>query len=58
MKCSTCNYNQRRGKQGMTCKKCGYKFVFDPKRHGLTDGKFLASVHRASSNDTYYSTEH
>ncbi|MFT4549687.1 MAG: hypothetical protein ACI8XO_002153 [Verrucomicrobiales bacterium] len=40
----------------MTCKKCGYDFVFDPKRHQTTDGKFLATVHRASSNDTYHFT--
>ena len=57
MKCPTCDYNQRRGKEGMTCKKCGYDFVFDPKLHEMTDGKFLATVQRASSNGTYHFTE-
>ena len=56
MKCPNCATNHLRGKQGMQCK-CGYQFVFDPKRHGLTDGKFLSHVRRASRNGTYFFTE-
>ena len=56
MKCPNCDYNQRRGREGMVCKKCRYDFVFDPQEDEMTDGKFLASVRRASSNDTYFFT--
>lgn len=60
MKCPNCTHNQLRGKNGMTCTKCGYQFVFDPRsanNYKLTDGKFLGILKRASRGDTYYFTE-
>lgn len=39
----------------MTCA-CGYTFCFDPKADGMSDGKFLASIRNASSNDAGYFT--
>ncbi len=58
MKCPECNYNHPRGKEGMSCKKCRYRFIIDPQAHArFTDGKFLAILRRASRNGTYYFTE-
>lgn len=55
MKCPKCETDHKY-RYGMTCT-CGYSFVFDPKRTGMTDGRFLALVRGASGNDTYYFTE-
>jgi hypothetical protein len=53
MKCPKCGTNHRR-KDGMQCK-CNYNFVFNPYQdNGWTDGKFLALLKKASSNDTHY----
>jgi len=55
MKCPTCASSQKR-KEGTSCKKCGYVFVFDPKADGIADGKFMGLIKGASANDTYYFT--
>jgi len=36
---------------------CGYRFCFDPKTDRIADRKFVASIHAASSGNTYYYTE-
>lgn len=46
MKCPECGASWPR-KQGMVCR-CGYRFVFDPKRGALTDGRFARAVAIAS----------
>ena len=56
MKCPNCERNHPRGKEGMACI-CGYGFLLDPKSDGYTDGKFLASIRRASANGTYVFTK-
>lgn len=56
MKCPECKTTQRHS-SGMTCNKCGRKYVLDPKADGLSDGKFLAAVKRASQSDTLFYTE-
>lgn len=56
MKCPACQRRVRRGKEGMTCPKCGYRFYLDPQRpaHGnATDNQLLAAAQRASDRDTY-----
>lgn len=55
MKCPSCATKQQR-REGMTCKKCGYVHVFDPKADGITDGKFMGLIKAASSNNTYFFT--
>ncbi|WP_425394977.1 hypothetical protein [Aeoliella sp.] len=55
MKCPECGHDQKH-KYGMTCS-CGYQFTLDPKQDKISDGKFLALVRNASSNDTYYFTK-
>ncbi|MEM7600619.1 MAG: hypothetical protein AAF357_04295 [Verrucomicrobiota bacterium] len=64
MKCPECPHNQRRGQEGMKCKRCGYAFVFDPKKTGdhfggkpLTDGKFLAIIAKATESNARPVTE-
>lgn len=62
MKCPECGYNQLRGKNGMECYSCEYKFIFDPKKHlcdskPLTDGFFIKSIDLLSRNNTYYFSE-
>lgn len=48
MRCPRCATDHRR-KEGMTCG-CGYGFVLNPEfDQGLTDGRFLRAIHRASS---------
>lgn len=57
MKCPKCSKNQL-FKEGMICKGCSYRFLLSPKSHnGMTDGKFLAAVRRASQFETSYFTE-
>jgi len=62
MKCPQCGHNHLRGKRGMTCSKCKRTFILDPKRWvvggtlGVTDGRFLGVIKRASGNDTRYFT--
>ena len=36
----------------MTCRKCGRKFILDPKKDDLTDGKFFSICHRLSRAGT------
>lgn len=58
MKCPKCDYNQRRGKEGMTCKKCRYRFALDPQLYDrFNDRKFLSILRNASQNETSYFTE-
>lgn len=40
----------------MTCSSCRYRFVFNPKQDGFTDGKMAALIRKVSANDTYYFT--
>ena len=54
MKCPECRVNHKY-RAGMRCR-CGYDFALDPKSDACTDGKFLAVVNSASSNDTYFFT--
>ena len=54
MKCPKCQINHKKS-AGMKCS-CGYRFALDPAVHGMADGKLLALVRRASSNDTVYFT--
>jgi len=52
MKCPNCRKNHKK-KDGMQCA-CGYQFALDPKASaGLTDGKFLAIVKKASGDGAY-----
>ena len=54
MRCPECGYDQKRGQEGMTCKKCGRAFVFDPKGSPrFTDAKFLALVTRLNARGQY-----
>ncbi len=56
MKCPTCQ-NRHQVRQGMTCSRCGYPFVFNPKQREtfrLTDGLFLSWIRKTSRNGTYY----
>lgn len=58
MKCPECQRNHP-ASQGMRCSKCRYEFVFNPKHTpsvGLTDGKFLLAIRRASQNGTTFFT--
>jgi len=56
MKCPKCGINHKK-KEGYLCT-CGHKFCFRPDVDGgMTDGKFVACIRRASANDTYYFTE-
>ena len=62
MKCPKCQYRQKRGKDGMVCKSCSYKFFFDPQKDKLTsstslhDSRFKAIINHASANGTYHFT--
>jgi hypothetical protein len=62
MKCPKCQRNQRRGREGMTCKSCGYHFQFDPKQDSLSltkklnDHLFERIVRYASAEGTYQFT--
>ena len=57
MKCPECGHNHLRGKNGMVCRKCRRSFILDPKKWqsggtGITDGKFLAILRRATADGT------
>lgn len=59
MKCPNCQHNQTYRSGGMQCSKCRYKYTFNPKSGktaGLTDGKFLGFIKKASQNGTYFFT--
>ncbi len=59
MKCPECQHDQK-VKYGMQCGRCGYRFTFNPKTFatkGLTDGRFLAAVQRASQQGTAVFTD-
>lgn len=59
MKCPNCNRNQRRGSEGMICKSCSYRFLFDPQKDRLSSGVKLHDklfgkiINHASNNGTY-----
>lgn len=56
MKCPNCGAIQKYS-EGMKCRKCGYRFAINPKRHdGLTDNKLLALAAKASDNGKYVFT--
>ncbi len=55
MKCPTCGKNHPK-KLGLQCS-CGYTFVFNPGTDpGMTDGKFVAIVRRASAGGDKFFT--
>lgn len=62
MKCPQCQRNQRRGKEGMTCKSCSYQFHFDPKADSfsltqkLHDDLFGKIIANASASGSYHFT--
>jgi len=62
MKCPECQRNQRRGKEGMTCKSCRYTFLFDPKQDSfsltqkLHDDLFGKIITNASASGSYHFT--
>lgn len=41
----------------MICNSCEYQFIFDPKKHFLTDNYFIKCIDKLSQKDTYYYTE-
>ena len=51
MKCPECRRNHKY-RDGMRCR-CGYGFVLNPKRDGMSDGRMLALCRQSSSNGTY-----
>lgn len=55
MKCPQCQHQQQ-NRLGMTCLRCHYRYLFEPKADGTTDGKFMALMRAASANNTYYFT--
>ena len=58
MKCPNCKASQKRG-QGMTCRKCRYSYILDPKDGAtglLSDGRFIRIVKAASKNGSRYFT--
>jgi len=58
MKCPNCKAAQKRT-QGMTCLKCRYIYILDPKDGAtgqLSDGKFIQIVKTASKNGSRYFT--
>lgn len=72
MKCPKCQRNQRRGKEGMTCKSCSHSFFFDPKQdsfyltrrlHDDLFGKIIANAgasgsYRFTRNQLFSSARH
>ncbi len=54
MKCPECAANHKYS-AGMKCR-CGYKFALDPKSRGITDGKMMLLIQRASAQSTYFYT--
>jgi hypothetical protein len=57
MRCPKCSNDHKR-KLGGRCSKCGYNFALDKDRdEGLTDGRFLLAVKRASQAGTKFFTE-
>ena len=55
MKCPECGYNQKFS-NGMICGKCRRKFSLNPKTQ-ISDGKFVATIRRASYDSTVVFTE-
>lgn len=55
MKCPGCETNWKY-RDGMKCR-CGYRFVFNPKSDGITDGKFNAAIRHADKNGTIHYTK-
>ena len=58
MKCPNCKASQKRS-QGMTCLKCRYNYILDPKDGAtgqISDGKFIRIVKAASKNGSRYFT--
>ena len=57
MKCPKCNYNQKY-KYGMTCSRCQYRFLLDPKNNGYTDNKFITIINKLRQQGEGYFTFH
>ena len=56
MKCPECDATQRYS-SGTTCRSCGYRWVFNPKKDPLMDKRWMAAIARVSGNGTYYFTD-
>ena len=54
MKCPDCQINHTYS-VGMRCR-CGYRFVLDPKKHGISDSAWLALLKQASGDGTRWYT--
>lgn len=63
MRCPQCQRKQRRGREGMTCKSCSYRFLFDPKEDHFSmakkmhDDLFGKIIKHASASGSYHFTE-
>lgn len=63
MKCPECQRKQKRKREGMTCKSCSYRFLFDPQQdqfaaaQKLHDDLFGKIIKNASASGSYYFTE-
>lgn len=55
MICPKCNHNQKY-KEGTTCFRCKYKFIFNPKVDDTNDLKFSKIIDRVSVNDSVHFT--
>lgn len=55
MICPECSYNQKYS-DGMTCTKCKYRFLFNPKTDKINDSKFSKAIKSVNVNDSVYFT--
>src|SRR6188474_176244 len=56
MRCPQCSHNQRYA-SGMTCAKCSYNFLLDPKKAPFcADGRFAKGIETASDGGTRWYT--
>ncbi|MCG8614082.1 MAG: hypothetical protein MI864_26515 [Pseudomonadales bacterium] len=55
MRCPQCQHDQKY-KYGLVCQGCGYRFVFDKRQCGFTDGRFFAAIRVASQEGTAHFT--
>lgn len=56
MRCPNCRHDQKY-QDGMTCQKCRYQFVFDPKSDNFHDSLIYQMVQQLSDNGQYYFTK-
>lgn len=53
MRCPECDHAQKYSQHGMTCNKCHYQYVFNPKQDRLSDYELRQIIRRISDNDFY-----